>query len=115
MLFACTHLDAQRSDSNRVIQAEKIVELLQKEQLPIILAGDFNAAPSTPTIDIFDKYFTRSCMKDCGFTIPVINPTKTIDFIVYAPAKRFSVVDHKVIPETYASDHRPVLAVLRIQ
>ena len=115
ILFACTHLDAQRNDTNRIIQAQKIVDLLQSEKFPIILAGDFNAPPATPTINIFDKYFTRSCMTDCAFTIPVINPTKTIDFIVYAPANRFSVIDHKVIPETYASDHRPVLAVLRLQ
>src|SRR5215204_2339628 len=113
--FACTHLDAQRSDTNRIIQAEKVVEILRNENLPIILAGDFNATPSTPTINIFDKYFKRSCMTDCGFTIPVINPTKTIDFIVYAPAKTFGVVEQRVIPETYASDHRPVLAVLRLQ
>lgn len=115
ILFACTHLDAQRSDTNRVMQAEKIVDLLQKEKVPIILAGDFNAAPATPTINIFDKYFTRSCLTDCPFTIPVINPTRTIDFIVYTPANRFRVIDHKVIPETYASDHRPVLAVFELQ
>ena len=114
-LFASTHLDAQQNDQNRIIQAEKVVEILQKENLPIILAGDFNATPSTPPINIFDKYFKRSCMGDCGFTIPVDNPTKTIDFIVYAPAERFGVVEQRVIPETYASDHRPVLAVLRLQ
>ncbi|HET9279321.1 MAG TPA: endonuclease/exonuclease/phosphatase family protein [Flavitalea sp.] len=114
ILFACTHLDAQGSDTNRIMQAEKVVEILRRENMPIILAGDFNATPSTPTINIFDKYFKRSCVTDCGFTIPVINPTKTIDFIVYAPAERFGVIEQRVIPETYASDHRPVVAVLRL-
>jgi endonuclease/exonuclease/phosphatase family metal-dependent hydrolase len=115
IVFACTHLDAQRSDTNRLLQAQKVVDILKRETLPVILAGDFNAAPSTPTIDIFDSYFTRSCITDCGFTIPVVNPTKTIDFIVYSPKERFKVTQHKVIAETYASDHRPVIAVLELQ
>lgn len=115
ILFASTHLDAQSSDTNRILQAEKIVEILKKEQLPVILAGDFNAVASTRVIKTFDNYFTRSCLTNCEFTIPVINPNKTIDYIVYAPKEKFTVVQQKVIAETYASDHRPVMTVLRMQ
>jgi endonuclease/exonuclease/phosphatase family metal-dependent hydrolase len=115
LLFANTHLDAQSNDGNRLLQAQKIVDILKKETLPVILAGDFNAVASTPVMGIFDSYFTRTCMTNCAFTIPVINPSKTIDYIVYAPKNKFKVIQHSVIIETYASDHRPVMATLQLQ
>jgi endonuclease/exonuclease/phosphatase family metal-dependent hydrolase len=115
ILFANTHLDAQGNDTNRILQAEKIVEILRQESLPVVLAGDFNAEVSTRVIKTFDNYFTRSCITGCDFTIPVINPNKTIDYIVYAPKTSIEAIQHKVLPETYASDHRPVTAVLRLQ
>jgi endonuclease/exonuclease/phosphatase family metal-dependent hydrolase len=110
--FACTHLDAQRNDTNRVLQIQKIVDVLKQEQLPIILAGDLNAVSGSKAIEHLDKYFTRTCIENCGFTIPEISPTKTIDFIAFTP-ERFDVVTHEVIEESYASDHRPVVAVLK--
>jgi endonuclease/exonuclease/phosphatase family metal-dependent hydrolase len=113
VVFAFTHLDAQRTDTNRLLQARRINELLAAEKRPVILAGDLNATAGTPVIDILDKQFTRSCINNCGFTIPQVNPTKTIDFIAFAPAGAFTVLSHEVIAEKYASDHRPVLAVLK--
>jgi endonuclease/exonuclease/phosphatase family metal-dependent hydrolase len=115
LVFANTHLDAQRQDTNRLLQAQKILDILKKETLPIILAGDFNAIASTPVIKIFDSHFTRTCITNCGFTIPVINPNKTIDYIVYTPREKFRIIQHTVIAETYASDHRPVMATLRLE
>lgn len=116
ILFACTHLDAQAKDTNRVVQITRILEILKAQTLPVILAGDLNANPASATISILDSYFTRSCItSDCPFTIPVINPRKTIDFIAYAPANRFGVKLHRVIDEKYASDHLPVFAVFSIK
>jgi endonuclease/exonuclease/phosphatase family metal-dependent hydrolase len=115
ILFAFTHLDAQSNATNRLLQVRKIAELLQGETLPVIIAGDLNAAPGTEVINIFDSSFTRSCINGCGFTIPVNNPNKTIDFIAFRPASRFTVLEHKVIDEKYASDHLPVRAVLKIK
>lgn len=115
ILFACTHLDAQRNDTNRILQINAILGILKKEPLPVIIAGDFNAMPASPVIKQLDSYFTRSCTGNCGFTIPETNPNRTIDFIAYAPAAAFEVTKHEVIPEQYASDHRPVSAVLKIK
>ena len=114
ILFANTHLDAQKSDTNRFLQINQIVEILSKEKLPIIITGDFNATPDTRIINKLDQHFTRSCKIDCGFTIPVDTPTKTIDFIAYRPASYFSLVEHRVIDEKYASDHLPVIVSLKI-
>ena len=113
IVFAFTHLDAQRTDTNRVLQMAKINELLSAEKRPVLLAGDLNAVAGTPVIDLLDKNFTRSCVSNCAFTIPQINPNKTIDFIAFKPSGAFTVVSHEVIAEEYASDHRPVLAVFK--
>ncbi|MFB9864714.1 endonuclease/exonuclease/phosphatase family protein [Rufibacter immobilis] len=113
--FGSTHLDAQRDSVNRELQIGEIVKVASAEPLPFLLAGDFNATPGTGTINLLDQAFTRTC-QECAPTIPVLKPTKAIDFIAYRhPGGKFSVSSHKVIPETYASDHLPVTAIIRVQ
>ena len=114
LVFACTHLDAQGADTNRQLQIRKILELTSQLSLPIVIAGDFNAVPESHVMKQFDSRFTRSCSQDCGYTIPEVNPTRTIDYIGFAPANAFRVKTHQVIDESYASDHRPVKAVLSL-
>ncbi|RZK17381.1 MAG: endonuclease/exonuclease/phosphatase [Pedobacter sp.] len=111
--FASTHLDAQKSDENRMMQVNEINKITKSEKLPLIIAGDLNANTSSEAIKVFDQQFLRTCT-DCGFTIPVINPKNTIDHIAYKKGDSFSVLSHQVINETYASDHLPVLAVLQL-
>lgn len=113
--FASTHLDAQRKDTNRVLQMNRILELLKGEKLPVVIAGDFNADPSSRVIGLLDSGFTRTCTAACGYTIPVTTPTKTIDFIAYRSAGAFDVQEHAVVDEKYASDHLPVRAVLKLK
>jgi len=115
ILFATTHLDAQRQDTNRLLQVNRIVEVLKQEKLPVVIAGDFNSVEGTQIINVLDSYFTRTCTTNCGFTIPEINPTRTIDFIAYAPANAFIVMEHRVVDEKYASDHLPVASSLRVK
>lgn len=115
ILFASTHFDAQKGDTNRLLQARRVRELLEGETRPLVLAGDFNATPDTRIIAALDSTFTRTCVQGCGYTIPQVNPTKTIDFIFYRPAGRFRVVAHSVVQEPYASDHLPVRAELQLK
>lgn len=114
-VFACTHLDAQHEDVNRQLQIKKLLEVLKEEKLPIVIAGDFNALPNSDVIKQLDSYFTRSCISNCPFTIPETSPNRTIDYIAFAPATKFAVVSHTVVDESYASDHRPVKALLQIK
>jgi endonuclease/exonuclease/phosphatase family metal-dependent hydrolase len=109
--FASTHLDFS-SDSNALMQARKITEIFEDEQLPVIMAGDFNTTPDSETINHLDQHFTRTCRADCPPTIPVVNPRRTIDFIMFSPKDYFQVKTHHTIEETYASDHLPVYAEL---
>ncbi|MGM9478743.1 endonuclease/exonuclease/phosphatase family protein [Pedobacter sp. GSP4] len=112
--FASTHLDSQRPEENRIMQVKELVKLTANETLPLILAGDLNAEPASETIRIFDAAFTRSC-GNCGFTIPVINPKKTIDHIAFKKGNPFNVIFHEVVAERYASDHLPILSVIDLK
>lgn len=112
--FGSTHLDAQRDPVNRELQINKIIEIASDEELPFIIAGDFNAVPDSEVIRILDSHFKRTC-STCAPTIPVINPRRAIDFIAYKhPENKFDVESHKVIDEQYASDHLPVVADIKI-
>lgn len=109
--FGSTHLDAQKGPVNREMQMKEINRLAGEETLPFIIAGDFNATPGSTVINLLDEEFERTC-SDCDPSIPVINPTKTIDFIAYKPSAAFKAISTRVIPERYASDHLPVVAVV---
>jgi len=111
--FGSTHLDAQKEDTNRELQIKEINRISVDEKFPFIIAGDFNAAPGSIVINTLDQQFSRSC-EPCDFTIPVINPRKTIDFIAFTPKSKFASKSTYVVPERYASDHLPVLAVLQL-
>lgn len=111
VLMASTHLDAQRNDSNRIVQMREVTKILSEQPYPVIVAGDMNASAGGPVINQLDAHFTRTC-SDCAPTIPVVNPRRCIDFIAYTKGK-FTVVSHEVIPETYASDHLPVKSILQ--
>ena len=112
IIFASTHLDLK--EQTRLSQAALIVQHFEKSDLPMILGGDFNALPDSKVIQYLDQHFTRSC-QNCEPTIPVENPDRTIDFIMFKPGKGFESLSTKVINEQYASDHLPVLAELKVK
>jgi endonuclease/exonuclease/phosphatase family metal-dependent hydrolase len=112
-IFANTHLDATRTHENRIVQMKSILKEFENVDLPVILCGDLNSVPGSETISLLDKQFKRTCVENCGFTSPQINPRNTIDFIATKNVK-WTLLEHQVIEETYASDHRPVLATFNI-
>ncbi len=111
--FASTHLDLK--EETRLFQSEIITRRLASRKEPVILAGDFNAIPTSRVIALLDKTFSRTCVDDCAPTSPHINPRHTIDYIMFTAPKRISAVKTSVIEETYASDHRPVVAELVVK
>lgn len=111
--FGSTHLDAQEENTNRLLQIKEIAEISSREELPLIIAGDFNASPGSSVISLLDEGLKRTC-NNCEATIPFNNPSRAIDLIAYTPEKYFIVNDHKVINETYASDHLPVVTTIEI-
>ncbi len=110
--FGSTHLDSQKEDTNRILQIKEILQITSEEEIPMIIAGDFNSYPKSEVINILDQRFKRTC-DPCEPTIPVNHPEKAIDFIACRPENSFQVISHTVIDETYASDHLPIVAVLK--
>lgn len=110
LYFASTHLGL--SKGARLLQIKKIAKIVHSISTPLILAGDFNAKVGSPAIDQMDKILTRSCPHGCAPSIPSHDPTHRIDYITYRPANWFKVMKEKVIPNGFASDHRPVMSVI---
>ncbi|RZL47362.1 MAG: endonuclease/exonuclease/phosphatase [Pedobacter sp.] len=114
LTFANTHLDATKIDSNRVVQMKSILTELSLIKYPIILVGDLNCEDKAAPILLLDQQFKRSCTASCARTIPQDFPKKTIDYIALKNAN-WDVKGYYVIPETYASDHRPVVSIYQIK
>ncbi|HEX5471939.1 MAG TPA: endonuclease/exonuclease/phosphatase family protein [Lacipirellulaceae bacterium] len=128
LLFLCTHLDYRPPDDERMNSAATINELFKKYgEEPAIIAGDFNARPDSRPIRAFAKEWKIAGWKDGAetevddgkmdsneiVTFPADKPDHCIDYVMCRPASRWKVVEVRVINEPVASDHRPVLAVLR--
>lgn len=112
--FGTVHLDAQKDSKNRILQAEELNLIAANEVLPFVIAGDFNATPTDQALQLLKKEWNPTC-EDCPFTIPVINPRKAIDFIMFDNQHKWEVVSHQVIDEQYASDHLPVVGILKLK
>ena len=112
LVFAGIHFYA--TDEERLAQARRLLELLEAETVPVILAGDFNSTPDSEVMALIEESFVLPGKGDDRFTFRSDRPNREIDFIVYRPRDRFRVVESRVIDEPVASDHRPVLLVLEI-
>ncbi len=112
VVFAGTHLD-HKSEENRLYQGKRILDILKREKRPVVLAGDFNALPSSLTLNLFDGYLTRTCQHNCSPTFPAHNPKSAIDFIMYRTTDKVRVASHAIVLDSYASDHLPVIAGLK--
>ena len=105
------HLDYRADPAVRRAQVGEILRVLERDTLPTILAGDFNA---TPDADELQPLFKRLAdvwppVMDRGLTYPSSAPTKRIDYILVS--RHFHVLDAGVRPVSVA-DHRPVAASL---
>lgn len=112
--FANTHLDYTDA-ANNLDQAERVAQYFGESDLPVILTGDFNVASESKTIAYLDQHFVRSCRNACPYTSPADSPRRTIDYIMYKGMNDFTVEQHRILRESYASDHLPVKAVLKME
>ncbi len=119
LVFINTHIDFRPDPAERLSNAAEIKELLENKYagLPAILCGDFNDVPDSRTWQAFAGMFVDSWKvagKGEGFTIPASTPRKRIDFIWISKGAPLKPVNAWV-PETMASDHRPVVAELELE
>jgi endonuclease/exonuclease/phosphatase family metal-dependent hydrolase/pimeloyl-ACP methyl ester carboxylesterase len=112
--FLATHFDHRRDDTERVASAQQINAAVADSDLPTILAGDMNATRQSVVLKELAKQWTIAGQAEQP-TIPVAEPNRQIDFVLFRPAARWHVVETTVLPEAVASDHRAILAVLELR
>lgn len=101
--FGSTHLDVTMEE-NRVLQAQEIVAVADELNAPMIVGGDFNSTDDkAPMIKLYSHFEDASTAKEP--TIPVLKPTRRIDYILFTPGK-FDVLKEEVLTaDSYGSDH----------
>lgn len=97
----------------RLQQANRVSEVFANAEHPVILAGDFNGRPNDPVLQQLGQDWMILEKSGDPRTYPSPQPDREIDFVMVRPGGGLSVLEHCVINEPAASDHRPVLAVLR--
>lgn len=99
-----THLDL--APAQRLEQAKVLAGLFQKTMTPVILCGDFNdQADSLPLREF--RSWTAIPKQGAPTTHPADNPSAEIDY--FFSLNLDSIGRLKVLSESIASDHRPLL------
>lgn len=120
--FVGTHLDHSLSEL-RHEQASALVEYLtqsvgaEADRL-CILAGDLNDTPESETVRRFqgwDHVPRIAAQEGTLATYPAEVPKAQIDFVLLKSNDAWELEACKVIDESIASDHRPIIAVIRKQ
>jgi endonuclease/exonuclease/phosphatase family metal-dependent hydrolase len=115
LLFLCTHLDHRSNGRERLASAKQINALIRERgDIPAILAGDLNATRDSEVLRVFEEQWQLASQTELP-TVPVAEPGRQIDFILFRPSHRWSVVETRVLEEAVASDHRAVFATLELR
>jgi endonuclease/exonuclease/phosphatase family metal-dependent hydrolase len=119
-----THLDYRADPQVRRTQVDEMVGYIGAPALPTIVFGDLNAKPDAPELQplfarLRDAWNAQNgastasaanpAARGDGFTYPAENPTARIDYVLVSQHFR---VRSATVPNTLASDHRPVVAEL---
>lgn len=103
------------SPGDRLRQVDSLTAHFAGVGHPVVLAGDFNARPGDPVMERLGEAWTVVPKEGRGETFPADEPDREIDYVLFRPADAFEILEHRVIEEVAASDHRPILAVLRVR
>lgn len=109
-----THLDYRADPAVRRTQVAETLALIGDGSAPTLLAGDFNAPPDAPELQLLFARLrdTWPARGDAGLTYPADNPVKRIDYVL--ASRHFRVQSARVIV-TESSDHRPVVVELLLE
>lgn len=114
--FIGTHLDHLKDDTDRVAQASKINDTFSTNKYPAILAGDLNDLPGSKTIEILEEIWNPSYHRiHPKATFPSNHPIKKIDYVMFYPLNKWSVISTEVIQDKVASDHCAYLVTLQLK
>jgi endonuclease/exonuclease/phosphatase family metal-dependent hydrolase len=108
VLLGAIHTDSFDLENN-LAQTEQILAYAASQ--PTILAGDFNARPTDPSLAAVRDSHRFAGAIDGPLTFPADTPDRRIDYI-FAP-KTWTLLDSRVLPGL-ASDHRAVVSTFRV-
>lgn len=111
VLVAALHNDSYNQENN-LRQVQQLIDFAGAH--PTILAGDFNAEPDSPSLELLrgTGQFAGVPTKKRPAIFPAFHPTRRIDFILVPP--QWELVKEHVV-DTQVSDHRPVVATYRVR
>ncbi|MER6198829.1 endonuclease/exonuclease/phosphatase family protein [Streptomyces sp. NPDC001586] len=105
-----THLDHRADPSVRATQVAEMRQIMRRGSGPKVLLGDLNAPPSASELAPLWRDMTDADPR--ASTYPARKPVKRIDYIAVSAGVD---VRGAHVAETLASDHRPVVADLRLR
>lgn len=105
LLVVVLHSD-YRSEQARIIQVRVLLDLLKDEKGPVVMMGDLNTAPDSPSMNLLKQHFVDTGDND-HFTFPADSPSKRIDYILVNKKHLKKTRRAQVYPINF-SDHRPV-------
>lgn len=110
----CAHLSLTEAD--RITSAGILGEEAAKWSKPVFLAGDWNMTPDSKPMESIKEYF-RPLNNTKLFTFPADKPDRCIDYIAVDNRHQKSIKTKafKVIDERMASDHRPIVADIKLK
>ncbi len=104
-----THLE-HLAPGLRLRQAAALRGPVRATRHPVVLGGDLNSLPTSPTGAVMRKLLTDS-WRDAGLgpgpTAPAGHPGRRIDYLFHSPTVRVGTID---VMEPVVSDHRAVRA-----
>jgi len=113
LVFSGIHF--YRTAEERMAQARTLNDILAEEEGAVVLAGDFNSLPGSPVMEYLAADFEIIQKRGPVFTFPADDPAREIDFFLVRPDAGIEVLEHRVLDERVASDHRPIFMVLEIR
>ncbi|RLC15007.1 MAG: hypothetical protein DRI24_12035 [Deltaproteobacteria bacterium] len=103
---------------NKIRQAQvaELIDCIGRSKRPWILMGDLNAQPHEPEIvellKVSNPVFTQKPELLKALSHDSLEPTMRIDYIFFS--EHFELIEQKVLDNQGTSDHRPVLARLKL-
>jgi len=107
--FFSTHLDTKAAPRTDALPLIEKAMPANPDGL-VILAGDLNAMPGSPTMDRISTRWLNATAEPTLLTAPAQNPDRQIDYILYLGGTDWTATGADVLDEPMASDHLPILA-----
>ncbi|MDH6357088.1 endonuclease/exonuclease/phosphatase family protein [Parabacteroides sp. PF5-9] len=113
-ILGCTHLSLTEED--RMYSLDLIRREAMGTAKPFFIAGDLNARPDSPFIQQMSEDFGLLTNPEQP-TFPSPDPQNCIDYIGFykKSATTPTLLFNQVVDEPLASDHRPILAEVRLK